>query len=93
MQPTYDPLQVESLWDAWWEERGYYAAKTNAEKSDAAQQNFVMVIPPPNVTGSLHLGHALMATIEDASGSIATLTAEADELVSYAEKNCFFVCI
>jgi len=65
MQPTYDPLQVESLWDAWWEERGYYAAKTNAEKTDPKQKNFVMVIPPPNVTGSLHLGHALMATIED----------------------------
>eukprot|EP01084_Bolivina_argentea_P051736 95164_1 len=65
MQSTYDPFQVECLWDKWWEEKGYYKAKTNKEKGDSKQDNFVMVIPPPNVTGSLHLGHALMATIED----------------------------
>ena len=65
MQSTYDPFQVEHLWDGWWEQRGYYRARTNSEKDDSKQENFVMVIPPPNVTGSLHLGHALMATIED----------------------------
>ena len=44
---------------AWWEECGFFAPDPN---SDA--ENFVMVIPPPNVTGSLHLGHALMVSIE-----------------------------
>eukprot|EP01084_Bolivina_argentea_P094699 170266_1 len=66
MQSKYDPFQVECLWDAWWEQRGYYKPKLNSEKKENdKQENFVMVIPPPNVTGSLHLGHALMATIED----------------------------
>ena len=44
---------------AWWEDRGYF--KPN-DKSDA--EPFVIVIPPPNVTGSLHLGHALMVAVE-----------------------------
>ena len=34
MEATYDPSQVEALWDEWWEKRGYYSAKTNAEKTD-----------------------------------------------------------
>lgn len=44
---------------AWWEACGFFKPKddSNAEK-------FVIVIPPPNVTGSLHLGHALMVSIE-----------------------------
>ena len=44
---------------AWWEECGFFAPDP-----DSAAENFVMVIPPPNVTGSLHLGHALMVSIE-----------------------------
>eukprot|EP01084_Bolivina_argentea_P262556 444046_1 len=61
MQSTYDPFQVECLWDKWWENNGYYKPKIDIKQDN----NFVMIIPPPNVTGSLHLGHALMATIED----------------------------
>jgi len=65
IQSTYNSHQVEWGWDTYWNDTGYYTAKTDAEKRDSKQSNFVMVIPPPNVTGSLHLGHALMATIED----------------------------
>ncbi|BDA49044.1 Valine-tRNA ligase [Coccomyxa sp. Obi] len=60
MPKGYDPKFVEAATYAWWEECGYFKPD---DKSDA--EPFVMVIPPPNVTGSLHLGHALMVSIED----------------------------
>lgn len=50
---------------AWWEDCGYFKPD---DKSDAEQ--FTIVIPPPNVTGSLHLGHALMVSIEVSSDTI-----------------------
>ena len=52
----------EMAWSArygWWEEAGYFKPG-----SDLDAPNFVMVIPPPNVTGSLHLGHALTTSIQ-----------------------------
>ena len=52
----------EMAWSAryaWWEEAGYFQPG-----SDLGAPNFVMVIPPPNVTGSLHLGHALTTSIQ-----------------------------
>ncbi|HEY7203411.1 MAG TPA: valine--tRNA ligase [Methylomirabilota bacterium] len=56
----YDPTRVEPHWYAVWEERGYFHA-------DAAspRKPYCIVIPPPNVTGSLHLGHALNNTLQD----------------------------
>lgn len=60
---TYQPSYVESAWQSWWEESGFY--KPNLNGKGAGDDKFVMVIPPPNVTGSLHLGHALTSTIED----------------------------
>jgi len=61
MAAKYDPTDVECHWDQWWRAKGFYAPEMNSPK-----EKFVMMIPPPNVTGSLHLGHALMAAIEDA---------------------------
>ena len=60
MAKAYDPQKVEASWQEWWEKQGWYGCDpvTKGEK-------FVIVIPPPNVTGSLHLGHALTAAIED----------------------------
>ena len=61
---AYYPSHVEEGWQQWWESSGFYkppdptTVKPNAKK-------FTMVIPPPNVTGSLHLGHALTAAVED----------------------------
>ena len=49
---------VESGWYDWWEAQGYF-------KPSDAKEKFVMVIPPPNVTGSLHIGHALTCSIQD----------------------------
>lgn len=64
MLPDYHPKQVEAAWYQWWEKQGYFHA--NADAAIAGKKAYTMVIPPPNVTGALHLGHALMLTIEDA---------------------------
>lgn len=61
LSKTYDPKSVEEKWYAHWEERGYFEADANPDAP-----NFSMVIPPPNVTGSLHMGHALNNTLQDA---------------------------
>jgi valyl-tRNA synthetase len=58
---AYQRADVEEGWDVWWEQMGFYKPKVQA-----GPDNFVMVIPPPNVTGTLHLGHALMCSVEDA---------------------------
>ena len=63
MADSYIRERVESAWDAWWTSRGFYGLEE--EKARDFKDQFVMVIPPPNVTGSLHLGHALMCSVED----------------------------
>ena len=64
---TYDPQRVEEKWYAVWEKNRYFTAKANDEVIKAKEQgrNFSIVMPPPNVTGSLHLGHALDNTLQD----------------------------
>ena len=57
---TYDPAQVETRWYKVWVEHNYFHADASAPKAP-----YSIVIPPPNVTGSLHMGHALFATIQD----------------------------
>ena len=56
----YDPSQVESKWYKEWEEKGYFSSQPNDTKKP-----YTIVMPPPNVTGSLHLGHALDNTMQD----------------------------
>src|SRR5713226_6132219 len=56
----YDPTRVESRWYGVWEERGYFHASTRSHKKP-----YSIVIPPPNVTSSLHMGHALDNTLQD----------------------------
>ena len=63
---TYDPTYVESSWDAWWQKKGFFKVDINEAKKNPRDKNFIMLLPPPNVTGSLHLGHTLMGAIEDA---------------------------
>jgi len=60
MDPLYKPEGVEERWQRAWEEEGMYAAEPDSERP-----SFVIAIPPPNVTGELHLGHALNASIQD----------------------------
>lgn len=64
--PGYQPKVVEASWNDWWEKSGFYTADAEECKNLKHEDKFVMVIPPPNVTGSLHLGHALTVSIEDA---------------------------
>src|ERR687894_1906299 len=56
---TFDPAAIEPRWYAHWEERGLF----RPERPDA--EPWTIVIPPPNVTGSLHIGHALDLTLQD----------------------------
>jgi len=65
MEDGYHPHAVEAAWQDWWEAKGYYSCDPEAAKNRPDDEKFVMVIPPPNVTGSLHLGHALTAAVED----------------------------
>jgi len=57
---TYDPAPIEDKWYAWWLETGLFHSEPDGEK-----EPFSIVIPPPNVTGSLHMGHALNNTLQD----------------------------
>jgi valyl-tRNA synthetase len=60
LQKSYDPHQVEEKWYRYWGERGYFRADENSE-----EKTYSIVIPPPNVTGVLHIGHALNNTLQD----------------------------
>lgn len=66
MAPTYHPKAVEAAWYEWWEKKGFFHADAKDMEGKGPEDAFIMVIPPPNVTGSLHLGHALMCAVEDA---------------------------
>jgi len=66
MAAGYDPIAVESAWNSWWEKRGFFTPDAAKSKGTKEGKRFIMVIPPPNVTGSLHLGHTLTCAIEDA---------------------------
>lgn len=57
---AYEPGKVEQKWYDFWLSRGYFTPKIDRDKKP-----FVIIMPPPNVTGELHLGHALTATLED----------------------------
>jgi valyl-tRNA synthetase len=60
MAKAYDAEQVEDKWYSYWMEKGYFKPKI-----DPAKKPFTIIMPPPNVTGELHVGHALTATLED----------------------------
>ncbi|XP_053610206.1 valine--tRNA ligase isoform X2 [Plodia interpunctella] len=68
MPDAYSPKYVEAAWYAWWEKQGFFKPEFGRKSilDPNPKGKFVMVIPPPNVTGSLHLGHALTNAVEDA---------------------------
>jgi valyl-tRNA synthetase len=61
MEPRYDPHGVEERWQRTWEEEGLYKAGAGARSAET----FVICVPPPNVTGELHMGHALNGSMQD----------------------------
>ncbi len=60
MSKTYEPGKIEEKWYRYWVQKGYFTPKI-----DQTKKPFVVIMPPTNITGELHLGHALTATIED----------------------------
>lgn len=57
---TYSPQEVENKWYSYWMEKGFFHSEPNPDK-----EAFSIVIPPPNITGVLHMGHMLNNTIQD----------------------------
>ena len=60
MDTAYDPRSVEARWYARWEEARLFLADPSSPKP-----KYSIAVPPPNVTGELHLGHALNGTLQD----------------------------
>ena len=58
---SFDPEAIERRWYAQWEARGYFAAGSAPERNA-----YCIMLPPPNVTGTLHMGHAFQHTLQDA---------------------------
>ena len=59
---AFEPADIERRWYPEWEAQNYFAAGVDASKAD----NFCILLPPPNVTGTLHMGHGFNQTIMDA---------------------------
>ena len=57
---AYDPQDAQQRWLAFWDEHGYAHSRP-----DPNREPYTIVIPPPNVTGALHMGHALNNTLQD----------------------------
>ena len=61
MEKTYQPSEIEQSWYKIWEDKGYFKPS-----NEAGSTPYTIMIPPPNVTGSLHMGHAFQDSIMDA---------------------------
>ena len=60
LEKSFDPRGIESRWYPFWESKGYFKAGF-----DPARPSFCIQLPPPNVTGTLHMGHAFQQTLMD----------------------------
>ena len=67
MPKAYNPHEVEETLYEWWEQQGFFRPEQQLASglADPAQASFVIAMPPPNVTGALHLGHAITSSVED----------------------------
>ena len=67
MPKAYNPAEVEEELYAWWEQQGFFRPEQQIESglADPNAEPFVISMPPPNVTGALHLGHAITSSVED----------------------------
>jgi valyl-tRNA synthetase len=67
----YNPIAIESAWYDWWQAEGFFKPEVSSRffNKDGTKEEdkgtFVIPAPPPNVTGSLHIGHALTVAIQD----------------------------
>lgn len=62
---AYVPAVVESAWYSWWEKQGYLKPEFAADGNAKKEGYFAIPIPPPNVTGALHMGHAMTIALQD----------------------------
>jgi len=60
LSPQYNPSETEPELYRWWDDNGYFRADENSDR-----EPFTILMPPPNVTGELHIGHALFVTLQD----------------------------
>ena len=60
MNKRYEPQEIEKKWGDWWEKNNYFSPHPGKKKT-----TFSMVMPPPNITGALHMGHAFNNTLQD----------------------------
>jgi valyl-tRNA synthetase len=65
MANTYDPRAVESAWYEWWVKEDFFKPELTEDGEIKPEGSFIVPAPPPNVTGSLHIGHALTVAIQD----------------------------
>ncbi|MBP8110561.1 MAG: class I tRNA ligase family protein, partial [Caldilineaceae bacterium] len=67
MPKAYNPKESEEILYEWWEKEGFFRPETQSElgQVDPDATPFVISMPPPNVTGALHLGHAITSSVED----------------------------
>ncbi|TFK37032.1 tRNA synthetases class I-domain-containing protein [Crucibulum laeve] len=65
MAAGYNPLAVEAAWYDWWSAQGFFKPQMGPDGKPKKEGLFVIPSPPPNVTGSLHIGHALTVAIQD----------------------------
>ncbi len=63
MQKRFEPASYEGKWQAWWDEQDLY--RCPADPEGEGPKPYCILIPPPNVTGKLHMGHALQSTLQD----------------------------
>ena len=61
----YNPIAVEAAWYDWWTEQGFFKPQFTPNGEIKPEGVFIIPSPPPNVTGSLHIGHALTVAIQD----------------------------
>jgi valyl-tRNA synthetase len=66
LSKSFEPAAIESRWGPWWEQRGFaHAGYRGTGQARAGEPAFAIQLPPPNVTGTLHMGHAFNQTIMD----------------------------
>ena len=65
MYEKYDSAKVESHWMDWWEKKKFFHLDAKEALSVPPEKRFLMNFPPPNITGVLHVGHALTSAVED----------------------------
>lgn len=61
----YDPIQVEAAHYDWWHAKGFFKPRYQENGEPLPKGSFSIAFPPPNVTGNLHIGHALTVSLED----------------------------